>query len=1017
MKVVVEHYGDAAFEALAAELAAVKGDDPLQPVTVVVPRGQVALATRRRLAARPGGILNVRFLTLASLAGELAASRMAATGRLPATGAVLGEAVRAVLAGPEARGLSPAADQPATVRALVQTCRDLRWAPPDALARLGSRGGRPSEVARAVDAVGRRLGGFYDEVDLLWAAVEAAREDPGAVGPLVVYLPARLRPAEEALLAALDSDGRLAAILGATGDALADAPTRDLCGRLRRRHGTPVDEAAFTAPVDRGSAVLCAPTADAEVLAAVRHLVAENARGTPLERMALAHHGLSPYPRLLHDVLIGAGIPFNGPGIRPLAATVAGRTILGAFELVDNGWRRDDVVAWASSAPILHRGREVPASGWDALSCDAGVVRGLDQWRERTGAHAAVLRARAELDEERGPELRRRAERCDEMAAFVEWLAARLAEPSGTWAEWSRWAVRLLADLLGDAARHAAWPAGEVAALDAVNEAAKALATVSPGRPGPGVFRAALAAELEAAAPLTSRFGHGVLVGRVEEVVGLDLDVLWVVGMIDGAFPPRPPDDVLVPDSVRELCGLPLRGTRSAEARRDYLGALAAARDRRLSFATGDQRQGRRQRPARPLLDTLGSLAGRRLFSRDLETLGHVEGYTQVPSFTAVVSGSLGEPVSPDDWDLRSLLRWVDAGRDPAGHFAVDEVMRAGFALQRGRRSERFTRYDGRVEGGLVASPVGHGTVQSPTGLETYATCPRRYLFSRLLGVEVRERPEEVLRISPKERGNVVHRVLERFVAESLARPAGEGPAPGAPWGADGEARLARIAGEVFADFERRGLTGRPALWDHDRSTIWGELRHFLREDDRYRAEQGAVPVAVEESFGGDGGASVDVDLGDGRSVRFRGTVDRIDRTASGGLFVLDYKTGTHRKEGDDPLQRGTRLQLAVYGLAARHRYRPVGPVEVRYWFVSDRAGPRGRYPQEGFRLDDGVERRFAQVVRSLVEGVEGGRFPGNPAGCDLCDFKTVCPPDRARSWERKRDDRWVADYRALAEG
>ena len=83
---------------------------------------------------------------------------------------------------------------------------------------------------------------------------------------------------------------------------------------------------------------------------------------------------------------------------------------------------------------------------------------------------------------------------------------------------------------------------------------------------------------------------------------------------------------------------------------------------------------------------------------------------------------------------------------------------------------------------------------------------------------------------------------------------------------------------------------------------------------------------------------------------------------------------------------------------------------------MGDRAAQRGRYRQEGFTLDHGIEDGLAQVVGTLVGAIEGGRFPANPQACTFCDFNDVCPPDRQRSWERKRDDPWIDDYRALAE-
>lgn len=1019
MRVTVEPYGEAAFEALDRAVAGAQGGDPLRRVTVVVPRGAAKLATRRRLASRGCGIANVQCATFSDLAGELAAGWLATTDRRPLTSAVLHEAVRAMLSATDRGPLASTRDQPAAVRAATQTYRELRGVPASSLRAIAAQGDRAGEVVRLVAAIDERLASWYDDADLVTEAAAAVRAAPGDVvgtGPVVVYLPAGLGPADLDLLDALASAAAVpvSVIVGSTGDAVADRPAKDLAHRV----GGDPEDPGFTTPVVHGTRVVAAPSADAEVLVAVRHLMARHAAGVPLERLALAHGGNPPYPRLLHDTLDQAGIPSNGAGIRPLSATVAGRTLLGALGLPDQEWRRDAVVTWLTTAPLLdRRGRPVPASAWDAASRASGVVRGLDEWRERLAAHAATLRSRAALDDELAgghpSSLHREADRCEALWDFVEHVAEELREVPRTWVGWAAWARRFLRELLGEGPRHSDWPASEVAALDAVHEAVQGLALLGSRSTTASEARAALAVELEATAPQTSRFGHGVLVGRVDEMVGLDLEVLYVVGMVDGAFPSPITDDVLLPDRERQAVGdVPLRGSRPADARRAYLGALAAAHERVLSFAVGDQRRGREQRPARLLLDTIGALsgAGRRVFVRDLPAVG---GYEEIPSYAAAVAARGGEPASAEDWDLRSLVGWVERGGSAAGHFLAraDPVLAAGLELRRGRRRDTFTRFDGRVDD-LAATPPAAGRTQSATSLEAYARCPRRYLFDAVLRIEVREPPEAVLRIHPIERGTIVHRVLERFVAE---RPAGEPVDPSVPWGPAGEERLAAIAEEVCDDFERRGLAGRPSLWRIDRAAILGELRHFLREDDRYRRETGASPLAVEQAFGHHGEPGVTVPLADGRRVEFRGTVDRIDRTAGGGLSVLDYKTGRRPDPGEDPVAGGTRLQLPLYALAARERYRTTGQVDARYWYVSDRGSDRGRYPREGFTVTPETERRLADVVGALVDGVEHGRFPGNPDGCALCPFDGICPPDRVRSWERKLGDPWLAPYRELA--
>ena len=1068
-------YGDEAHGALSRLLAEAKNGDPLQAVTVVVPKGTVGLAARRRLAAVPPGLCNVRFVTLGRLAGELAGRRPDETHRRPVSQALVHEAVRQALADRDGGFLAAARHQPATVRAVVRTYGELRGATAGALAALARQSGRAAEVVDLVTAVRDRLADWVDDVDALAAAAAEVRRDPAgvarAIGPIVVYLPQALGAADRALLGALDDCVRVAAIVGTTGDADADELVAGLLAGLGVPGGTAAapapppapapapapagdavpdgDAVAASGAVAANTTVVVAPSADAEVLLAVRRVMAANAAGAPLERTAIAYSGASPYPQLVRDTLEGAGIPFNGVGIRPLASTVAGRTVLGLLELADHDWRRDQVAGWLSSVPLRHRGRLVPGPTWDVLSVEAGVVAGLAGWRERPLAHAASLRARSRSRSEPAvvAAMERDARLCEELSGFVGSVAGRLTDSPDTWEGWAAWGRDLLMGLLGGPTAQAEWPTaagGELAALEAVHEALDGLAVLdglaglAGGRPGPADFRAALSVALDAPAPQTSRFGNGVLIGRVADMVGLDLEVLCVVGMADGAFPERSADDVLVPDREREASGaeVPLRAAGAAEGRRDYLAALAAARTRVLSFAAGDQRRGRDQRPCRLLLDTLGAVVGadRRLYAGDLAKLATGPGYLSFPSYAAAVSAGSGpgEPVSAADWDLVQLVRWVQSGRRVDRHFLsrADPVLAAGLDLLSERRRPTFSRFDGRLDGVVVPSPADpSAAAASATGLESFAACPRRYLFDSVLGVTVRERPEAVLRLGGRQRGILVHGILERFVGEELSRPAGERIRPTQPWGPEAYERMDRIAAEAFAGVERQGLTGRPPLWQMDRAAVLADLRQFLRDDDRYRLATGAVPEAVEQRFGWDDATALSVALGDGRSVRFRGTVDRVDRTADGGLSVLDYKTGRrHTAVGldDDPVARGTRLQLALYAMAAAHRYRPAGPLATGYWFVADHQA-QDRSPQEGFTMTPATEQRFREVVVTLVDAIEAGRFPANPgdggdgrsskgANCRTCPFDRVCPTERWRAWQRKRSDPWAAAYVALAE-
>jgi ATP-dependent helicase/nuclease subunit B len=354
-----------------------------------------------------------------------------------------------------------------------------------------------------------------------------------------------------------------------------------------------------------------------------------------------------------------------------------------------------------------------------------------------------------------------------------------------------------------------------------------------------------------------------------------------------------------------------------------------------------------------------------------------------------------------------------------------DPLVTAGRELQRARRSRRFTRFDGNLAGQPVKSPLDD--VVSATRLETWATCPHAYFVRQVLHVLPTEDPADVLWISALDRGSLVHEVLERFLQAVLARPPEQQPGPDDPWSDDDHELLRRIGSEVCADYEARGVVGRTLFWERDRARILGRLDRFLHEDNVRRRLTRSRPVAAELGFGLPGAEQgpVDVAIAGGRTLVFRGAADRIDITDDGTLRVIDYKTGRpydyRNLSEDNPDDRGTHLQLAVYGLAARaHRQMPDAPVVAEYWFVTE----HGQLSQAGYPVTDDVLQRVGQTLGVIVDGIERGAFPARPTGtssdpfvrCRFCDPDGLGVTDRRREWERKRDDPAVAPYAELAE-
>ncbi|MGH2930342.1 MAG: hypothetical protein ACRDL8_19215, partial [Solirubrobacteraceae bacterium] len=200
-------YGDRAFAVLAGTVRRAKELDPFAPVTVVVERGTLALSVRRRLASTPPGVVHVRCTTWARLAAELAQPWLSADGRTLADAAIELEAVRAALAEGAPPRLAGAREQPATLRALARTYRDLAPVPDEALDALAAQSPRAGDVVELVRRARAALSGCVGMAELLGAAAAEVRHDPRraaeACGQVAVYLPRRTGSPELELLEAL----------------------------------------------------------------------------------------------------------------------------------------------------------------------------------------------------------------------------------------------------------------------------------------------------------------------------------------------------------------------------------------------------------------------------------------------------------------------------------------------------------------------------------------------------------------------------------------------------------------------------------------------------------------------------------------------------------------------------------------------------------------------------------------------------------------------------------------------
>ena len=751
---------------------------------------------------------------------------------------------------------------------------------------------------------------------------------------------------------------------------------------------------------------------------------------------------------------------------------------------------------------------------WEALSRKAGVIGGLEQWVSRVPHYRDNLRERINADrlkEEFSPARLRamdeEAASAGRLIAFVQQLAGRhpaqeLASPRRPgretagraaaddrypWGAFSEWALRLFRDY---ALPEEQWPesGGHLAAFKKVEEKLKELAALAAVEPAGATFpqfRQALEDALNVPAGRSGVTGSGVFAAPLSAALGMEFDAVWVLGMAEGAFPGRLAEDPLLPDAVRQQAGggrLPLRRTSAAEERRLYLAALAAGRRRFLSYARTGQPGRRAQHPAPWLLDAATALnGGARVSAEELDRPAFAEAaggwltVIQSPQ-SGLDDAAAGRAADAHEFDLSAVAEWrksnyplsqhplalsepAPAG-DGGGNFAGDgdsangSILGRALRLEESRNETALTDWDGYVAPAADASPRlsrAFTRTLSPTRLERWAVCPYRFFLADVLSLSALEPLEELLTISPMERGSLVHRILERFIKEAMEQQAGE-IAAAAPWTPARRQRLLAIAETEFQAAAERGITGHRILWAAAKDEMRRDLQTFLDKDGQWRAAAEVRPYRVEWRFGEAGGPVSDdgavaeaggpvaLTLPDGSAVNFRGVIDRVDLNGDGGrVVVLDYKSGgvsAYRNMDADPLDGGARLQLPVYALAARSVLPRPGSggsassesggdgqlpdIQAAYWFVSDGGG----FQRKEFALNSETQGRFGAVVGQIVGGIRQGVFPANPGpagmdgpqNCRYCDFRRVCPTDRRRLWERKQGSPQAAPYLALAQ-
>ncbi len=1033
---------------LAERVAELRRGDPLSPITVLVGSSLQRPWLARFLAARLGAHANLRILMPGDLALLLGARALVDANRraLPplADRVLLAEVARR-----HPGYFAPVGDTPGFGEALFRLVRELRGAGYDLsnLTPLLDGATDAPEKAAALAQIlvdfERRRAGFYGPDDALLAA------DPAALDglALLVWGMIDIPPALEGVLASISERMAVTAYL-ADVPVGSDAPIAELRQRLVRRGATvaevpgpdrPGTELAqvrcslFTPPAGPAIAsdgtlrLVSAPDPSREVRAAARACLEWAREGVPFWDMAVAYRHGEAYLPLAEAVFVEAGIPVYLHEGSPLAERPLGRQTLGLLALFDSDLARQPVMDFLTDAkfpPALHeRFGGIATSRWDALSRDAGIVTGADQWQRR------LETVRAAGGEDDAPEwLTHRAEDAGRLAQFIAELASHLdSHPHrGTWAEHLDYLQGLLLHYVDGADEVVIALRGleRFTALEAVVEFDWFLDVVKRTI---GTLRSEDVIDSRAGAFAA----RGVNIVAVNSLVGIAFSRIWILGATERAFPPPVRQDPILLDSerakisLRAPAPLAVRSARGSEEALVFALACEAAQERLVvSYARTATGESRPRLPSVFFREIASQLEGHRVSAEDAPLLSRVD-VERIPGDAIgapllagradrpeMVSEAAAGAVSEPERDRTFLQAPVTRVVAMATYEQAQPAFARALAAERARFADRYSEWDGALgerAREAIAALLPASSPLSPTSLESYATCPHRFMLERLLRVRSVAEPEQVVRIDPLSRGRVVHRIFERFYEE------GDASVP-APLAADAEQRMRTIAAEECDQARDRGETGYPAMWEADRVELIEDCVAWMKLEAADPRTRQLPLVAVEARFGGrmtgekHGSLTredpIEIALASG-PLRLNGRIDRVNWNADKSRFrVVDYKTGGKYAGKPAELQGGRMLQLPLYVLAAAQLLEVDPAVGGAAYVYPTRKGEFATVEWQ----PEGLAARHADVTAlldAIVTGARDGDFLIAPAegACGYCAFNGVCSGSAGGYAERKSAD------------
>lgn len=663
------------------------------------------------------------------------------------------------------------------------------------------------------------------------------------------------------------------------------------------------------------------------------------------------------------------------------------------------------------AAPVVGGSLRAPRH-WEQLLVNAAVIGGRDRWARRLDG----LQKELELDLEA-------LEDPDDPAAD------RIKKSIASLASLRAYALPLL-DALRDLPQNAPWGVWidrlSALATRAIRSPERILSVLAELLPMASVgpvnlreVRLVLSRRLsELVARASERKFGRVFVAPIDAARGLAFDVVFVPGLAEKLFPQKVMEDPLLRDEDRRRIdpGLETNDDRVAGERLALRIAVGAARERvYLSYPRVDMDQSRPRVPSFYGLEVMraveGRLPGFDELARRAEESGEARiGWPAPPRHE--------DAIDEAEHDLALLERLFQTPEEQTigtARYLLSANPHLARALRfRARRwIPSWTSADGLAKPipeaqKALASHLFTARSYSPTALQAFAACPYKFFLHAIHRLSPQRRPDAIEEMDPLQRGSLVHEAQFEVLAD--LRDAGLLPVTKDNLEMARE-RLDGILSRVAERFYDELAPAIDRVWDDTVGQIRADLREWLRRSAEDPSERAWTPWRFELSFGltdrrakdpGSQNAPASLDCG----VLLRGSIDLVERSASGALRATDYKTGKQRAQKGAIVGGGETLQPVFYALALEKIF-PEAKVESgRLYYCTSTGG----FESVPIALTDEARASAKEVIGIIREAVEAGFLPAAPAekACEMCDYQLVCGPYEELRSSRKRPEALV---------